>query len=39
MKNNTIKTMEVFAGTVKTALEAHYGAEYRIEVQTITKNK
>lgn len=38
MAQGTITTMEVFAGTVKTAMEAHYGDDYRVTVQDVQKN-
>lgn len=38
MAQGTIITMEAFAGTVKTAMEAHYGDEYRITIQSVNKN-
>lgn len=38
MTNNSIMTMEVFAGTVKAAMEAVYGAGYRVKVQDVVKN-
>ena len=38
MTNGTIRTMEAFAGTVKTAMEAYYGDEYKVQVNTVVKN-
>lgn len=38
MAQGTIITVEAFAGTVKTAMEAHYGDEYRITIQSVNKN-
>lgn len=38
MAQGTLTTMEAFAGTVKTAIEAHYGDEYRVTVQDVHKN-
>ena len=38
MAQGTITTMEAFAGTVKTAMEAHYGDGYRVTVQDVQKN-
>lgn len=38
MAQGTLTTMEAFAGTVKTAMEAHYGDEYRVTVQDVHKN-
>lgn len=38
MAQGTLTTMEVFVGTVKTAMEAHYGDEYRVTVQDVHKN-
>lgn len=38
MAQGTITTMEAFAGTVKTAMEAHYGNDYRVSVQDVQKN-
>ena len=38
MAQGTLTTMEAFAGTVKTAMEAHYGDEYRITIQSVNKN-
>ena len=30
MAQGTLTTMEAFAGTVKTAMEAHYGVDYKV---------
>lgn len=38
MMNGTIRTMEVFAGTVKSAMEAVYGSECRVDVYKVVKN-
>lgn len=38
MTNGTIKGMEAFAGTVKSAMEAYYGDEYSVQVNTVVKN-
>lgn len=38
MMNGTLTTMEAFAGTVKTAMEAYYGDDYRVSVQDVNKN-
>lgn len=38
MTNGTIKTMEVFAGTVKCIVETVYGDGYTISIQPMTKN-
>lgn len=38
MEQGTLATMEAFAGTVKTAMEAHYGDDYRVIVQDVQKN-
>ena len=38
MTQGTLTTMEAFAGTVKTAMEAHYGADYKVTVQDVQKN-
>ena len=38
MAQGTLTTMEAFAGTVKTAMEAHYGADYKVTVQDVQKN-
>ena len=38
MAQGTLTTMEAFAGTVKTAMEAHYGDGYRVTVQDVQKN-
>lgn len=38
MAQGTLTTMEAFAGTVKTAMEAHYGDDYRVTVQDVQKN-
>ena len=38
MTQGTITTMEAFAGTVKTAVEAHYGESYSVTVQDVNKN-
>ena len=38
MAQGTLTTMEAFAGTVKTAMESHYGNGYRVTVQDVQKN-
>ena len=38
MATNTIRTMEVFAETIKSALEACLGEGVRVTVQKVTKN-
>ena len=38
MTTNTIETMEVFAGTIKSAMEAYFGEGVRVLVQKVTKN-
>ena len=38
MAQGTIRTMEAFAGTVKLAMEAYYGDDYRISVHDVRKN-
>ena len=38
MTTGTIGTMEVFAGTVKRAMEVYYGEDYRVSVQDVQKN-
>ena len=38
MMNGTIRTMEVFAGTVKSAMEAVYGSECKVDVHKVVKN-
>lgn len=38
MTTNTIETMEVFAGTIKSAMEAYFGEGVRVLVQMVTKN-
>lgn len=38
MMNGTIRTMEVFAGTVKSAMEAVYGSECKVDVLKVVKN-
>ncbi len=38
MADGTIRTMEAFAGTVKSAMEAVYGSGYSISIQPVTKN-
>lgn len=38
MATNTIGTMEVFAGTIKSAMEAYFGEGVRVSVQKVTKN-
>ena len=38
MAQGTIRTMEVFAGTVKTAMEVYYGENYKVTVQEVNKN-
>lgn len=36
--NGTIKGMEAFADTVKCAMEAYYGEEYKVNIQKVVKN-
>lgn len=36
--NGTIKGMEAFADTIKCAMEAYYGEEYKVNVQKVVKN-
>ena len=38
MSTGTIRTMEVFAGTIKSAMEAYFGEGVRVSVQKVTKN-
>lgn len=38
MAQGTLTTMEAFAGTVKSAMEVHYGEGYRVMVQDVNKN-
>lgn len=38
MAQGTITTMEAFAGTVKSAMEAYYGEDYKVSVQGVNKN-
>lgn len=38
MAQGTITTMEVFAGTIKTAMEVNFGEDYRVSVQEVNKN-
>ena len=38
MDTNTIGTMEAFAGTIKSAMEAYFGEGVRVSVQKVTKN-
>ncbi len=38
MSTGTIKTMEVFAGTVKRAIEVYFGEDYKVQVHTVIKN-
>lgn len=38
MVHGTITTMRIFAETVKSAMEAHYGEDYRVTVQDVNKN-
>ena len=38
MTNRTIRTMEAFVGTVKSAMEAYFGDEYKVQVNTVVKN-
>lgn len=38
MTQGTIRTMEAFAGTVKSAMEVTYGEDYRVSVQEVKKN-
>lgn len=38
MANGTIRTMEAFAGTVKSVMETVYGSRYSISIQPVTKN-
>lgn len=36
--NGTIEGMNAFADTVKCAMEAYYGEEYKVTVQKVVKN-
>ena len=36
--NGTIKGMEAFADTIKCAMQAYYGEEYKVNVQKVVKN-
>lgn len=38
MTTGTIKTMEAFAGMVKSAMEAYFGKDYKVQVHTVVKN-
>ena len=38
MTQGTITTMEAFAGTIKAAMEATYGEDYKVSVQEVKKN-
>ena len=38
MATGTIKGIDAFADTVKTAMEAYYGSDYKIVVQKVNKN-
>ena len=38
MTTGTIGTMEAFAGTVKSAMEAYFGKDYKVQVHTVVKN-
>ena len=38
MTTGTIRTMELFADTVKTAMEVHFGEDYRVQLQDVIKN-
>ena len=38
MTTGTIGTMEAFAGTVKSAMEAYFGEDYKVQVHTVVKN-
>lgn len=38
MDTGTIKGMEAFAGTVKSAMEAYFGEDYKVQVHTVVKN-
>ena len=38
MTTGTIGTMEAFAGTVKSAMEAYFGNDYKVQVHTVVKN-
>lgn len=38
MTQGTLTTMEIFADTVKTAMEAYYGDDYKVTVQNVNKN-
>lgn len=38
MTTGTIRTMEAFAGTVKVAMEAHFGKDYKVQIQEVIKN-
>lgn len=38
MTTGTIRTMEVFADTVQAAMEAHFGEDYKVQLQDVVKN-
>ncbi len=38
MSTGTIKTMEAFAGTVKSAMEVYFGEDYKVQVHNVIKN-
>ncbi len=38
MSTGTIKTMEAFVGTVKSAMEVYFGEDYKVQVHTVIKN-
>lgn len=38
MATGTIRGMEAFAGTVKSAMEAYFGEDYKVQVHTVVKN-
>lgn len=38
MTSGTMKTMEVFAGTAKCAMEAYFGAGYKVIINKVNKN-
>lgn len=38
MAQGTLTTMEAFAGTVKAAMEAYFGEDYRVTVRDVNKN-
>lgn len=38
MTQGTITTIETFASVIKSAMEAHYGSNYKISINKVTKN-